>query len=242
MVGTKWVLALMILGASSEAEAQDRQHTPQSVLAQTCLHEASIPVRAEDEYGYSFWARTRDHTIEWGADCWIIHEVFLLGAHQLNTERRRRGRTMFTETLEDPGFRHLYLVFALAHSEGVFNPVAVDTNRWAREVAPPFNQPSSWGRPESVCVDGVCTMVVRGAAWSRQRAGAMYAWELAGEIVQHGLATVTHWTVCREPPDTWGGTMDHEHAEASGFIPVVCDPAANEVWAYPSRVRARQRE
>jgi len=225
------VLIWFLLAATAHA-----QHTPQSVLAQTCLHEASVPVASEDEYGSPFWARTSDHSLEWGADCWLIHEVLLMGA-----ARYGRDHGVESTSLDDPRFRRLYVAFARVHSEGVFEPVASDTNRWARDIAPPFTEPASWARYASRCTDGVCTLERVSLAWSRARPGIQHAWQLAGEITRHGLDTVDRWSVCRDPVDTWGGRMDHDHAVEQGFVEVVCDPAANTGWAYPSRIAERYR-
>lgn len=222
--------------SSCAGAARAQTHTPQQVLFYTCLHEASIPVHVTDEEtGDEFWARTGDHAVEWGNDCWMIHEVFLMGASRLSAGR-------YEENLGDPHFARLYVSFALAHSEGVFNPIATDTNRWAARInTRTFAEPEGWARETSVCVEGICTMQRTGMRWSRARRGAMHAWELAGQIIANGLDTVDRWTVCREPVDTWGGRMDHDHAVASGFIEVTCDPSANTGYAYPSRVEARSR-
>jgi hypothetical protein len=231
-------VTFLLLPASALAQGRDR-HTPQSVLFHTCVHETSIPVPAEDEYGYTFWARTGDHGIEYGADCWLIHEVFLNGAHFLNRESR------FEEVLTNPHFAELYVRFALRHSEAVFSPSPGDVNVWARELYPPFRtRPPSWTRLIPVCEDGICSMrpAPGGHAFGqRQRDALTFVWELTEEIVTHELADADDWSRCGGGTvDSWGGTMDHEHAAMMGFVEIECDPSANTGFAYPSRIRARQ--
>lgn len=230
-----WLLS----SASVLAQGRVRDNTPQSVLFQTCIHEASIPVLSEDEFGTEFWARTRDHSVDWGADCWIIHEVFLNGAHFLNREHH------YEESLDDADFAALYVQFALRHSEAVFFPSPGDVNVWARELHPPFLQPASWTRSIPVCVDHVCSMrpAPGGHPFGRaQRAALVFAWALAGEIVTHDLASVGDWSACSAAVDTWGGRLDHEHAAMMGFVEVTCDSSANTGYAYPSRIRAREEQ
>lgn len=183
------------------ALAQDRPHlSPHLVLARMCSHEASLPVWVEgegDELGR--WALHRDHTVGWGDDCFLIHQVLLRGAQRMLEAGSRSS------------FADRYLAFAVAYShDRFFTPGPRDGNAWAMDLHPDGHQPARW----------------HGVPWGHARRAWEYVWSFTSGIVRMTLedfeGATAMWT-CSEAITDWGGRMDSAHARSVGLISVACD-------------------
>lgn len=220
----------------------------QLVLGRICAHEASLPVRDDDDADgdgdHEEWVRRQAHTVTFGADCAAIHEVLLRGAYHMQIARAERAAREEREEPPLPAHR-AYIMFAHAYSTRVFVPTDTDSNRWAADLRSDGSEPMYWRRSHTVCESDVCRSV-RSPAWGRSDRDAwLYVYGLATELVAHGLDDVRTWSPCEGPVDDWGGRMDHEHARSIGLVPVACGDVtntANTFYARPGRIALRARE
>jgi hypothetical protein len=233
---------------SAQRARAPEHETMQLALARICAHEASLPIRDEDDTDadgdVQEWVRRQAPHAAYGADCAAIHEVLLRGAHHMQLSRQERAtREGRTEPPLPP--HRAYIMFAHAYSTRVFDPTPTDANRWAADLRSDGSEPMFWRRARTVCQDDVCRSV-HGPIWGHlDRDAWLYVYGLATELVGHDLADVRAWSPCESAIDDWGGRMDHEHARSIGLIPVACGAAgttANTFYARPGRVAIRARE
>lgn len=186
------LLAIAFLLIPNFATAQ--HVSPHLILARMCAHEASLPVLIDGH-----WMRTRDHTTEWGTDCWIIHTVILRGAHRIQHDH------------PEISIQHAYVLSAQNYSHGrIVHPPATDGNRWAADLRPDGRAPAGW----------------HGLPWSHSRRAWLYVYELAGTIVRTPLEVMDGPESplrCSGRVDDWGGPMDLAHALSIGLTPLTCE-------------------
>jgi len=243
---------IFLVSVPATAQVTRRARTPeretmQLSLGRICAHEASLPVRDENDADgdgdTTEWVRRRDPSRSYGMDCAAIHEVLLRGAfHMEETRRERRlreGRAHVPMTAEQA-----YIQFAHAYSTRVFTMVETDTNRWTHDLRSDGSEPEGWRHTVTTCRDGICR-IAPGPSWARGgRDPWLYVYGLATELVTHTLSDREEWSPCESEIDDWGGRMDHEHARSIGLVPVVCgEPGAtaNTFYARPSRITMRAR-
>lgn len=181
------------------ALAQDRPRlSPHLVLARMCSHEASLPVWVEDELG-GRWALHRDHSVLWGDDCYLIHQVLLRGAQRM------------LEAGSQSSFSDRYLAFAVAYShDRFFAPGPRDGNAWAMDLHPDGHEPARW----------------HGVPWGHARRAWRYVWGFTEGIARMTLEDFegpTAMWACSEAITDWGGRVDAAHARSIGLIEVACD-------------------
>lgn len=241
-------LSLASPGAAQRAPRAPEHETMQLALARICVHEASLPVRDEndddDDGDRDEWVRRQAHSFAYGADCAAIHEVLLRGAHHMQAARRERAAR--EGRVEPPLPPHrAYIMFAHAYSTRVFAPTPTDANRWAADLRSDGSEPMFWRRSRTVCEGEVCRSV-RSPAWGHSDRDAwLFVYSLATDLVTRGLDDVRLWSPCESEVDDWGGRMDHEHARSIGLVPVACGTTgntANTFYARPGRVALRARE
>lgn len=236
--GSGILLVLMLQSASCDVVSASRAAAdlPSSnalVLAQICVHEASLPVRDTTDYDFdgdtTDWIRhpwrgpdVRDlngngdteetlwQSVDWGYDCWAIHEVLLRGAARHHIR---------------------YRSYAQAYARGVFHPRSRAGNHWAGGLTPAGAEPPSWPRVVTRQRNGVVEVLPH-LPWRSVRPNWFHAWEVVQEISRAGLDSVDEWSVCERPVHHWGSpTLDHHRAVRAGWDTVHCGPATGELTA-----------
>lgn len=186
------LLAIAFLLIPNIATAQ--HVSPHLILARMCAHEASLPIQIDGH-----WMRQRDHSTEWGTDCWIIHTVILRGAHRIQHDHPAIS------------IQRAYVLAAQNYShDRILHPPATDGNRWAADLRPDGRMPVGW----------------HGLPWAHCRPAWLYVYELAGIIVRTSLEVMDgpesplH---CSGRVDDWGSVADRPGALARGLIELHCE-------------------
>lgn len=199
-------------------------------LAQICVHEASLPRLDTSDYDQdgdrTDWVRhpwlgadTRDldrdgdtaervwQSVDWGYDCWGIHEVLTRGAARQQISQR---------------------AYAIAYARGVFYPRSRAGNSWAGGLLPTATEPLGWPRviTRTRTVGGrAVVQVTPHMPWVAARPSWVHAWQYAQRVAAARLPDVQEWSVCERPVHHWGSpTLDHHRAVRAGWDTVRCGP------------------
>lgn len=195
---------------TSGQRAERLRMTPQLALATLTWSESGLVTRTVAEDGTVTWSEDGDMR--------GIHAVLLRGAERAETT---------------------YLRFAAMYARRLIGREGRINREWLWDLRPDGREPARWPTTVSVRRRGVVEIRPH-APWSAFRERWLNTYERAGEVVQLGLDTWASWGVCMEPPDDWGGDMDHERATRIGLTQLDCDEDLdNRFYLRPSTIAMR---
>lgn len=205
------ILTVVCVSAPTLGQRSDGvRMTPQLALATLTWSEAGLVTRTVSEDGVVTWSDDGDMR--------GIHAVLLRGAERTDTS---------------------YLRFAAMYARRLIGREGGINREWLWDLRPDGREPARW--PTTVRVQRGDTVEIRPhAQWGAFRDRWLNTYERAGEVVQLGLDTWADWGVCSEPPDDWGGDMDHARATRIGLIQLECDERLdNRFYLRPSSISMR---
>lgn len=212
----KWLVligGILTISAAVPTSGQRTERprlTPQLALATLTWSEAGLVTRTVAE----------DGTVTWSDDGDMrgIHAVLLRGSERAGVS---------------------YLRFAALYARRLIGRQGSINREWLWDLRPDGREPARWPTTVTVRRRGVVE-VRRHAPWSAFRERWLNTYERAGEVVRLGLDTWADWGVCTEPPDDWGGDMDHERAMRIGLVQLDCDEGVdNRFYLRPSTIAMR---